>query len=128
MQHHGSQVGSIEQPLSVVAGDFQSVTFQTVVGWCRCARSVRLVVESDDTVGRAEIARDRILSDDEIRSLWRALDSCRPEAFVRIVRALLLSAARLRGTRGLIDQRNVAPRLGFISRFHANRLQGEVRS
>jgi integrase len=42
-----------------------------------------------------EIARDRVLADDEIRSLWTALDKCRPDAFVRIVRALLLSAARL---------------------------------
>ncbi len=43
----------------------------------------------------SEIARDRMLADDEIRSVWRALDSCTPSAFVRIVRALLLSAARL---------------------------------
>jgi len=42
-----------------------------------------------------EIARDRILTDDEIRAVWRALDNCTPAAFVRIVRALLLSAARL---------------------------------
>jgi integrase len=43
-----------------------------------------------------EIARDRILTDDEIRSVWQALGSCTPAAFVRIVRALLLSAGRLR--------------------------------
>ncbi len=43
----------------------------------------------------SEIARDRVLADDEIRYVWRALDSCTPVAFVRIVRALLLSAARL---------------------------------
>jgi integrase len=42
-----------------------------------------------------ELSRDRILSDDEIRSVWAALDDCKPDAFVRIVRALLLSGARL---------------------------------
>lgn len=42
-----------------------------------------------------ELSRDRILSDDEIRSVWAALDKCQPAAYARIVRALLLSAARL---------------------------------
>src|SRR5262249_12219276 len=43
-----------------------------------------------------ELARDRVLTDDEIHSVWRALDSCTPVAFVRIVRTLLLSGCRLR--------------------------------
>src|SRR5262245_51453721 len=43
-----------------------------------------------------ELERDRILTDGDIRAVWRALDSCAPVAFVRIVRALLLSASRLR--------------------------------
>ncbi|MEI7871836.1 MAG: integrase family protein [Alphaproteobacteria bacterium] len=43
-----------------------------------------------------ELARDRILADDEVRLVWRALYTCIPEAFVRIVRTLLLSAGRLR--------------------------------
>lgn len=42
-----------------------------------------------------ELSRDRILADDEIRSLWAALDSATPEPYPRLVRALLLSAARL---------------------------------
>jgi integrase len=42
-----------------------------------------------------ELARDRVLSDDEIRSVWQALDRCQPDPYVRVVRALLLSAARL---------------------------------
>jgi integrase len=42
-----------------------------------------------------ELTRDRILSDDEIRVLWRALDDCQPAAYRRLVRVLLLSAARL---------------------------------
>lgn len=42
-----------------------------------------------------ELSRDRVLSDDEIRDLWAALDACRPQAYVRIVRMLLLTAARL---------------------------------
>ena len=42
-----------------------------------------------------ELSRDRILTDEEIRDLWPALDACKPDAYVRIVRMLLLSAARL---------------------------------
>ena len=42
-----------------------------------------------------QLSRDRSLTDDEIRSLWSALDECTPEAYTRIVRALLLSACRL---------------------------------
>jgi len=42
-----------------------------------------------------ELSRDRKLSDGEIRTLWKALDRCSPPAYARIVRALLLSAARL---------------------------------
>lgn len=42
-----------------------------------------------------ELSRDRILADDEIRSLWAALDSATPEPYPRLVRALLLSGARL---------------------------------
>jgi integrase len=48
-----------------------------------------------------ELSRDRILSDDEIRSLWLALDTCQPEAYSRIVRALLLSACRLNEVAGM---------------------------
>jgi len=40
-----------------------------------------------------ERARDRILSDDEIRRIWRATEA-RPEPFASLVRFLLLSAAR----------------------------------
>ncbi|MFO1160922.1 MAG: site-specific integrase [Reyranellaceae bacterium] len=42
-----------------------------------------------------ELTRKRILAEDEVRSLWAALDSCTPEPYPRLVRALLLSAARL---------------------------------
>lgn len=42
-----------------------------------------------------ELTRNRMLSDEEIRDLWAALDACRPKAYVGIVRVLLLSAARL---------------------------------
>ncbi|WP_428665026.1 tyrosine-type recombinase/integrase [Reyranella sp.] len=42
-----------------------------------------------------ELSRDRVLDDAEIRTLWQALDQCGPPAYVRLVRALLLSAARL---------------------------------
>ncbi len=42
-----------------------------------------------------DLSRDRVLADDEIRSLWTALESCQPAAYARILRALLLSACRL---------------------------------
>jgi integrase len=43
----------------------------------------------------ADHARDRILADDEIRSLWKALESPKsPEPFRNIVRVLLLTAQR----------------------------------
>ncbi len=42
-----------------------------------------------------ELSRHRALDDGEIRSLWRALDRCTPTAYVRLVRTLLLSGARL---------------------------------
>jgi integrase len=42
-----------------------------------------------------ELSRDRKLDDDEIRTLLRALDQCTPQPYVRIVRVLLLSGARL---------------------------------
>src|SRR5262249_55410307 len=42
-----------------------------------------------------ELSRDRVLDDAEIRTLWAALDHCSPPAYVRLVRVLLLSAARL---------------------------------
>lgn len=42
-----------------------------------------------------ELTRKRVLDDDEIRTLWRALDRCTPPAYPRLLRALLLSAARL---------------------------------
>jgi integrase len=42
-----------------------------------------------------ELSRDRILSDDEIRSVWAACDYATPKAYGRIVQSLLLSAARL---------------------------------
>ncbi len=42
-----------------------------------------------------ELSRDRILNDEEIRDVWTALDSCTPPAYVRLVRALLLSGLRL---------------------------------
>src|SRR5262249_8015940 len=42
-----------------------------------------------------ELSRDRILSDCEIRSVWGACDRVTPTAYGRIVRSLLLSAARL---------------------------------
>ncbi|MGX0984375.1 integrase [Bradyrhizobium japonicum] len=44
----------------------------------------------------AERARDRILADDEIRSLWKALGSTEagPEPFRKLVRVLLLTAQR----------------------------------
>jgi integrase len=42
-----------------------------------------------------ELARDRILGDDEIRAIWKALDTAElPECFPRFVRSLLLCAAR----------------------------------
>ena len=41
-----------------------------------------------------DLTRDRVLSDDEIRSLWSALNICQPQAYARLVRALLLSACR----------------------------------
>lgn len=42
-----------------------------------------------------ELSRDRILDDGEIVTVWQALDRCGPPAYVRLVRALLLSGARL---------------------------------
>ena len=39
-------------------------------------------------------SRDRILSDDEIRSVWAALEGFRPAVYARLVRALLLMACR----------------------------------
>jgi len=48
-----------------------------------------------------ELTRDRILADDEIRSLWSALDTCQPDAYARILRALLLSACRLNEVAGM---------------------------
>jgi integrase len=42
---------------------------------------------------QAERARDRILSDDEIRRLWRATET-RPEPFASLVRFLLLTGCR----------------------------------
>lgn len=42
-----------------------------------------------------ELSRDRTLDDQEIRILWQALDRCSPPAYARMVRTLLLSAARL---------------------------------
>jgi hypothetical protein len=42
-----------------------------------------------------ELSRNRILDDGEIRTVWLALDRSSPPAYVRLVRALLLSAARL---------------------------------
>lgn len=48
-----------------------------------------------------ELTRDRILSDDEIRSVWAACDQVTPPAYGRIVRALLLSAARLNEVAGM---------------------------
>jgi integrase len=48
-----------------------------------------------------ELTRDRILSDDEIRSVWAACGQVTPPAYGRIVRALLLSAARLNEMAGM---------------------------
>jgi len=48
-----------------------------------------------------DLTRDRILSDDEIRVLWSALDETTPDAYVRIVRTLLLSACRRKEIGGL---------------------------
>ena len=42
-----------------------------------------------------ELSRDRKLDDGEIRTLWEVLDRCGPAVYVRLVRALMLSAARL---------------------------------
>lgn len=42
-----------------------------------------------------ELTRKRVLDDDEIRTLWQALDRCTPDAYPRLLRALLLSAVRL---------------------------------
>lgn len=42
-----------------------------------------------------ELTRKRVLDDDEIRTLWLALDRCTPPAYPRLLRALLLSAVRL---------------------------------
>lgn len=42
-----------------------------------------------------ELSRDRILDDEEIRLLWHVLASAKPDAYARLVRMLLLSAARL---------------------------------
>jgi integrase len=57
----------------------------------------------------AERARDRILSDDEIRRVWRATET-RPEPFASLVRFLLLSACRrgeaLHMTRGELNGRD----------------------
>src|SRR5262245_59183181 len=49
-----------------------------------------------------ELSRDRILSDCEIRSVWAACDNATPNAYARIVRSLLLSAARLNEIAGLL--------------------------
>jgi integrase len=48
-----------------------------------------------------ELSRDRILTDDEIRSVWLACNQVTPTAYARIVRALLLSACRLNEVAGL---------------------------
>jgi integrase len=42
-----------------------------------------------------ELTRKRVLDDGEVRILWRALDRVGPPAYTRLVRTLLLSAARL---------------------------------
>lgn len=42
-----------------------------------------------------ELTRDRILDDVEIRTVWQALGKFAPTAYVRLVRALLLTASRL---------------------------------
>jgi integrase len=50
----------------------------------------------------AERARKRILSDDEIRDLWAALDQANvPEPFPRLVRTLLLTAQRREEVAGM---------------------------
>lgn len=51
-----------------------------------------------------ERARDRVLSDDEIRALWPLLD--RPEAFYAIVKTLLLTAQR-RGEVASMSRREI---------------------
>lgn len=42
-----------------------------------------------------DLSRHRMLTDDEIRQVWKALDGYRPDAYRRIVRALMLTGARL---------------------------------
>jgi integrase len=48
-----------------------------------------------------ELSRDRILTDEEIRSVWAACNQVTPAAYAQIVRALLLSACRLNEVAGL---------------------------
>jgi integrase len=48
-----------------------------------------------------DLRRDRVLIDDEIRSVWAASGQVTPEAYGRLVRALLLSACRLNEMAGL---------------------------
>jgi integrase len=42
-----------------------------------------------------DFSRHRILTDDEIRQVWKAFDGFQPEAYERIGRVLMLTAARL---------------------------------
>jgi integrase len=48
-----------------------------------------------------QLSRDRVLGDDEIRSVLAACEDVTPSAYGRLVRSLLLSAARLNEVAGL---------------------------
>jgi integrase len=51
------------------------------------------IVKGMARISPKQMARDRTLSDDEIRALWRALDECEPP-YRQLVRFLLLTAQR----------------------------------
>jgi integrase len=53
------------------------------------------IVRGMARVSLRELTRTRVLSDDEFRQVWEALDGYRPDAYGRIVRVLMLTGARL---------------------------------
>jgi integrase len=71
------------------------MTLRTIFNWyaLRDESFVSPIVRGMSRVSWKKIARKRVLTDDEIRTLWRALDMTAPP-FRQLVRLLLLSAQR----------------------------------
>ncbi len=91
-----SLLDGIEDKCGPRMADYSLAVLQRVLNWyaSRSEDYRNPIVRGMTRLKQKETARDRILSDDELRTVWKATEKFEQPTFGRFVRFLLLTAAR----------------------------------